>query len=194
MLNLSENTMNMTEQLGIRFPTPLPIFRAAPNKAYLTGWVNSQSTPMLRRIAGPAQYNDLVRSFIAPNYGIDCSGYTIPKIIPPYRLHTEKGRSDLQRAIELGKIGDRSPYPANDVKVKNLLSKPTVPRTNFFYYKEPRYPIEKQIDYDRAVMLGNQEEIDQKKQVNIMNKHQQELQKIPVSAPEEIERNASLQI
>lgn len=47
----------------------------------------------LRLITNREQYDALIIPLITPNYGIDCSGHTIPTIIPPYRLHlNEKGK------------------------------------------------------------------------------------------------------
>lgn len=36
---------------NISFPTPLPLFRGAPEQHYLDMWINSQYTPMARKIA-----------------------------------------------------------------------------------------------------------------------------------------------
>lgn len=51
MINFSENVMDTASHLGIKFPTPLPLFRGAPNHQHLIDWVESQPTPMTRKIA-----------------------------------------------------------------------------------------------------------------------------------------------
>lgn len=39
------------QELTIKFPTPLPLFRGAPNQEHLIEWAESQCTPMARGIA-----------------------------------------------------------------------------------------------------------------------------------------------
>lgn len=45
MPHLSENTKIAANELGILFPTPLPLFRGSPNMDHLADWAESQSTP-----------------------------------------------------------------------------------------------------------------------------------------------------
>ena len=74
----------------------------------------------LQLITEVDQYNTIAISLTDPNNCINCSGYTIPKIIPPYQLHQYEGKQELARAIEFGKIGDRSPYLANDPEIADV--------------------------------------------------------------------------
>ncbi len=153
---LSIQITNMMNFLGYTFNTEL----AKKNKN-------------LRLITDPEQYNALVNSLIAPNYNINYSGYTIPTIIPPYRLHSDKTRQELNRAIESGKIGNRTPYPARDLSVETMLSKSILPGSRSFHYKKSACSLEMQVGYDNALIQGNQEEITYVEQVDRHKKHQQ---------------------
>ena len=135
----------------------------------------------LKLITDPNEYNDLAISWLIPNYGDDCSGFTIPKIIPPYQVHDAQTREKLDDAITLGQVGSRSPYPARDQKVKALLSKSNSQCMSFFKYKKPTWPYEKQVGYDRAVMLGNHDEITNDEQVDRHKKQQALLHELKTS-------------
>ena len=78
------------------------------------------------------------------------SGYLIPKIHSPYRLHSEKEKESLQNSILNGKVGDRTPYPC--IKPINIEKSSSA----FFSqksYKITKIPIEKQIAYDKQLLL-----------------------------------------
>ncbi|WP_147279877.1 hypothetical protein [Legionella worsleiensis] len=51
MRKLSDRTILSAKQLGISFPTQLPLFRAEPNREHMAEWANAQITPMTRQIA-----------------------------------------------------------------------------------------------------------------------------------------------
>ncbi len=121
----------------------------------------------------PKQYNKLAISFTDPNHENNCSGYTIPTIIPPYQLHQYERKHDLARVIEAGTIGQRSPYLVNDPEIVAILAKPVVQNNRFFHFKKSILSLEKQKEYDKAVMLGNHNEITYEEHVNRHKNYQQ---------------------
>lgn len=134
----------------------------------------------IQLIIEPKEYNALARSLVAPNYGFDCFGYTIPTIIPPYQLHKAEIREKLNNAIELGKIGNRSSYSAVDPNVEVLLSKFTTSSPGFFSFKKPAWALQKQIAFDSAVMFRNQEEIGYEELIDKHKINQQVQQELKV--------------
>lgn len=137
----------------------------------------------LQLITEVDQYNTIAISLTDPNNCINCSGYTIPKIIPPYQLHQYERKQDLARAVEFGKIGVRSPYLANDPEIAAILAKPASQNIRFFHYKKSTLSLEIQTEYDKAVMLGNQNEITYDEQVDRHKKHQQLQHELKTSFP-----------
>ncbi len=131
----------------------------------------------------PDEYNALVITLFAPN-SFDCSlGYSIPTIIPPYKLHQSKGKQDLAHAIERGRIGDRSHYPANDLEIAAISSKPASQNIRFFHYKKPAWTLEQQTEYDKAVMLGNHHDITCAEQVDQHKNHEQVMHELKTCFP-----------
>lgn len=137
----------------------------------------------IQLITDTEQYNTLACSLVAPNYGLDCSGYTIPKIIQPYQLHKAETRTCLNYAMGLGKVGNRTSYPARDPNVEVMLSKPISSSPRLFHYKKPTWALEIQIGYDNAVMFGNQDKITYIEQVEMQKKHQQVQHELKTAFP-----------
>ncbi len=152
----------------------------------------------LKLITESSEYNNLAISWFEPNNGVNCSGFAIPTIIPPYQIHHYKTREKLNTAIKHGKVGSRSPYPTIDLKIDALLSKSNSQCMPFFKYKKSTCPHEKQVGYDRAVMLGNQDEITYDEQVGRHKKQQALLHEIktsfPILKPRRIEPHSFLQL
>jgi hypothetical protein len=135
----------------------------------------------LQLITDVDQYNTIAISLTDPNSWIPCSGYAIPTIIPPYQLHQYEGQENLEFAIK--KIGTRNSYPANDPKIDAILTKPIPQNIGFFRYKKSELSLEKQMAYDNAVMLGNQNEITYDDQIDMHKKHHQLTQELETHFP-----------
>lgn len=136
----------------------------------------------IKLITKPDEYNELAISQTDPNYNLDFYGYTIPKIIPPYKLHHNKKRLELEQAVKFGQLGNRTPYPAVNHEIHNLIK--SVPNgMHFFRYKKSTLNIKQQIEYDKAVMLGNHEYITHPEQIDRHTKHQQVLHELETCFP-----------
>ena len=82
------------------------------------------------------------------------SGYLIPKIHSPYRLHSEKEKESLQNSILNGKVGDRTPYPCiKPINIEKSSSAFFSQKISHKSYKITKIPIEKQIAYDKQLLL-----------------------------------------
>ena len=118
----------------------------------------------IKLIDNVEEYNQIARDVVMPNYYQDFRAYLIPLIVPPYRLGLEEDKQSFRNAILEGKVGNRSPFPCID---QTLI--PAPPNTlisqekHHIPYKPTKIPIEKQMEYDKQLVLKYAEKTASKK-------------------------------